>query len=99
VRIALSAARAAKAFQPTRSRAAAPQLIVYYELLRPAAPNAIDVGAVSRTRPQPPQRHCNPQPAMSHGTPLPGRPALYSIEVTGRRPRQFPARADIGRPT
>ncbi len=37
VRIALSAARAANAFQPTRSRAAAaaamPQLVGYYELL------------------------------------------------------------------
>ena len=52
VRIALSAARAAKAFQPTRSRAAAaaamPELIVYYELLRPAAPNAFDVDAAAR---------------------------------------------------
>jgi hypothetical protein len=52
VRIALSAARAAKAFQPTRSRAAAaaamPQLVVYYELLRPAAPNAFDVDMAAR---------------------------------------------------
>ena len=52
VRIALSAARAAKAFQPTRSRAAAtaamPQLVVYYELLRPAAPNAFDVDVAAR---------------------------------------------------
>jgi hypothetical protein len=51
-RIALFAARAAKAFQPTRSRAAAaaamPQLVVYYELLRPAAPNAFDVDAAAR---------------------------------------------------
>src|SRR5690242_20401369 len=47
LRIALAAARAAKAFQPTRSRAEAakamPELIVYYGLLRPAAPNGVDV--------------------------------------------------------
>src|SRR5262245_14894878 len=52
LRIALSAARAAKAFQPTRSRAEAaralPELIVYYGLLRPAAPNAFDVETVAR---------------------------------------------------
>jgi hypothetical protein len=51
-RIALSAARAAKAFQPTRSRAEAaaamPELVVYYGLLRPAAPAAFDVEAVAR---------------------------------------------------
>ena len=51
VRIALSAARAARMFQPTRSREAAdaalPQLIVYYRLLRPAAPNAFDVEAAA----------------------------------------------------
>src|SRR5438105_13370192 len=47
VRIALSAAKAAKAFQPTRSRgeaaAALPELVVYYALLRPAAPASFDV--------------------------------------------------------
>lgn len=52
VRIALSAAQAARAFQPTRSRTAAaaalPELIVYYQLLRPAAPNAFDVEAAAR---------------------------------------------------
>src|SRR5215470_4071370 len=52
LRIALSAARAARAFQPTRSRAAAaaalPDLIVYYQLLRPAAPNAFDIDAAAR---------------------------------------------------
>jgi hypothetical protein len=52
VRIALSAAQAARAFQPTRSREAAaaalPQLVVYYEMLRPAAPNAFDVEAAAR---------------------------------------------------
>jgi len=52
VRIALSAAKAAKAFQPTRSRAEAaaalPELVVYYALLRPAAPAAFDVEAVAR---------------------------------------------------
>jgi len=52
LRIALSAARAAKAFQPTRSRAEAaaalPELVVYYGLLKPAAPAAFDVEAVAR---------------------------------------------------
>jgi hypothetical protein len=52
LRIALSAAKAAKAFQPTRSRgeaeAALPELVVYYALLRPAAPNAFDVETVAR---------------------------------------------------
>src|SRR5256884_7061215 len=47
VRIALSAARAARTFQPTRSRreadAALPDLVAYYELLQPAAPAAFDV--------------------------------------------------------
>jgi hypothetical protein len=51
-RIALSAARAAKAFQPTRSRAdaaaALPQLVAYYALLRPAAPAAFDVDTLAR---------------------------------------------------
>jgi hypothetical protein len=46
VRIALSAARAAKTFQPTRSRTdaegAIPDLVTYYGLLRPAAPVAFD---------------------------------------------------------
>jgi hypothetical protein len=52
LRIALSAARAAKAFQPTRSRAGAaaalPELVAYYALLRPAAPVAFDVETVAR---------------------------------------------------
>jgi hypothetical protein len=51
LRIALSAAKAAKAFQPTRTRgeaaAALPELVVYYELLRPAAPAAFDVEKVA----------------------------------------------------
>ena len=51
-RIALAAARAAKAFQPTRSRAEAvaalPELIAYYGLLRPAAPNAFDTETLAR---------------------------------------------------
>jgi hypothetical protein len=46
LRIALSAAQAAKAFQPTRSRseaeAAIPDLVTYYGLLRPAASVAFD---------------------------------------------------------
>jgi hypothetical protein len=46
LRIALSAAKAARAFQPTRSRAEAaaalPGLVTYYALLRPAAPAAFD---------------------------------------------------------
>ena len=52
VRIALSAARAAKAFQPTRSRreadAALPDLVTYYRLLSAAAPGAFDVEAAAR---------------------------------------------------
>ena len=52
LRIALAAARAAKAFQPTRSRAeveaALPELVVYYALLRPAAPSTFDIGTVAR---------------------------------------------------
>ena len=46
-RIALSAAQAAKTFQPTRSRreadAALPSLLTHYRLLQPAAPVAFDV--------------------------------------------------------
>ena len=52
LRIALSAAKAAKAFQPTRSRseaaAALPELVVYFALLRQAAPASFDVEAVAR---------------------------------------------------
>jgi hypothetical protein len=51
VRIALSAAQAAKTFQPTRSRqeanAALPYLGTYYGLLLPAAPVAFDVQAAA----------------------------------------------------
>jgi hypothetical protein len=51
-RIALSAAEAAKTFQPTRSRAEAdaalPQLVTYYRLLQPAAPVAFDVSEAAR---------------------------------------------------
>jgi len=51
-RIALAAASAAKAFQPTRSRgeaaAALPELAVYYALLRPAAPVAFDTDKLAR---------------------------------------------------
>src|SRR5882757_1145510 len=51
-RIALSAAQAAKTFQPTRSRAEAdaalPQLVPYYRLLQPAAPVAFDVNETAR---------------------------------------------------
>jgi hypothetical protein len=51
-RIALSAARAAKTFQPTRSRAEAdaalPQLVTYYRLLQPAAPVAFDTNEAAR---------------------------------------------------
>jgi hypothetical protein len=52
VRIALSAAEAAKAFQPTRSRAEAdaalPHLVTYYGLLRDAAPVPFDAGAIAQ---------------------------------------------------
>jgi hypothetical protein len=52
VRIALSAARAAKTFQPTRSRqeadAALPDLVTYYGLLQRAAPAAFDVREAAR---------------------------------------------------
>jgi len=51
-RIALSAAQAAKAFQPTRSRAEAdralPHLMTYYGRLREAAPAAFDAGEIAR---------------------------------------------------
>jgi hypothetical protein len=51
-RIALSAAQAAKTFQPTRSRAEAdaalPQLVTYYRLLQPAAPAAFDASETAR---------------------------------------------------
>jgi hypothetical protein len=51
LRIALSAAQAAKTFQPTRSRreadAALPYLVTYYRLLLPAAPAAFDVMAAA----------------------------------------------------
>jgi hypothetical protein len=52
LRIALAAARAAKAFQPTRSREAAgaalPQLVAYYRLLAAAAPGGFDVEEAAR---------------------------------------------------
>jgi hypothetical protein len=51
-RIALSAAQAAKTFQPTRSRAAAdaalPSLVTYYRLLQLAAPVAFNVNEAAR---------------------------------------------------
>lgn len=51
-RIALAAAQAAKAFQPTRSREEAgialPHLVTYYGLLRPAAPSTFDVNEIAR---------------------------------------------------
>lgn len=51
-RIALSAAQAAKTFQPTRSRAEAdaalPQLVTYYRLLQPAAPATFDANEAAR---------------------------------------------------
>jgi len=51
-RIALSAAQAAKTFQPTRSRAEAdaalPPLVTYYRLLQAAAPAAFDVNETAR---------------------------------------------------
>ena len=52
VRIALSAAQAAKAFQPTGSRdaadAALPQLVTYYRLLASAVPICFDVTEAAR---------------------------------------------------
>jgi hypothetical protein len=52
LRIALSAAQAAKIFQPTRSRAEAdaalPPLVTYYRLLQPAAPVAFNVNETAR---------------------------------------------------
>ena len=52
VRIALSAAQAAKAFQPTGSRdaadAALPQLVTYYRLLASAVPGGFDVAEAAR---------------------------------------------------
>jgi hypothetical protein len=52
VRIALSAARAARAFQPTRSRdeadVALPFLVTYYGLLQPAAPSTFDANEAAR---------------------------------------------------
>jgi hypothetical protein len=51
-RIALSAAEAAKTFQPTRSRreanAALPALVTYYRLLQSGAPVAFDVDQTAR---------------------------------------------------
>ena len=52
VRIALSAAEAARTFQPTRSRdaanAALPPLVTYYRLLANAAPGGFDVAEAAR---------------------------------------------------
>ncbi len=52
VRIALAAAQAAKAFQPTRSREAAdaalPPLVTYYRLLASAVPGGFDVAEAAR---------------------------------------------------
>jgi hypothetical protein len=51
-RIALAAAQAAKAFQPTRSREAAnaalPALVSYYRLLASATPGGFDAGEAAR---------------------------------------------------
>jgi hypothetical protein len=51
IRIALAAARAARTFQPTHSRreaeAAIPDLVTYYELLRPAAPASFDAREIA----------------------------------------------------
>ena len=51
-RISLSAAQAAKAFQPTRSREAAnaalPPLVTYYRLLASAVPGGFDVEEAAR---------------------------------------------------
>ena len=51
-RIALSAAQAAKAFQPTGSREAAdaalPPLVIYYRLLASAVPGGFDVAEAAR---------------------------------------------------
>ena len=51
-RIALSAAQAASAFQPTRSRpeadVALPHLVTYYGLLQPAAPSGFDANEIAR---------------------------------------------------
>jgi hypothetical protein len=53
VRLAVAAARAAKAFQPSTSRAAAeaamPHLIGYFEILSPAAPAAVSTEDAART--------------------------------------------------
>lgn len=53
LRIAVAAARAAKAFQPSRSRAEAeaaiPYLVRYFGLLAPAAPVPVEVGEAART--------------------------------------------------
>ena len=53
VKIAVAAARAAKAFQPSRSRseaeAAIPYLVRYFRLLARAAPVAVELGEVART--------------------------------------------------
>ena len=52
VRTALAAARAAKTFQPTRSRqeaeSAVPELVTYYALLQSAAPAAFDAREAAR---------------------------------------------------
>lgn len=52
LRIALAAARAAKAFQPTRSREAAdtalPKVVSYYRLLASATPGGFDVEEAAR---------------------------------------------------
>jgi len=53
MRIAVAAARAAKAFQPSRSRseaeAAVPHLVRYFRLLAPAAPVPVEIGEAART--------------------------------------------------
>ena len=51
--LSVAAARAAKSFQPTRSRAEAnaaiPQLIAYFQILSRAAPVTVDVPQIART--------------------------------------------------
>ena len=53
MRIAVAAARAAKAFQPSRSHseaeAAVPHLVRYFRLLAPAAPVPVEIGEAART--------------------------------------------------
>ena len=101
-RIALSAAQAAKAFQPTRSREAAdaalPPLVTYYRLLASAAPGGFDVAEAARLELDWWQARREAVGPAQYGVTV-ARVAAHHLWQAGRRPvaadiRHRPRRGD-----